>query len=184
MITTTLESILFASGKPVAFSVLKKALGVSDEVLTEALSGLKEKFNTERSGIHMIELDGKWQFATNPAEAERVGALLKQEVAGELTRPSIETLTIIAYRGPITKPEIEQIRGVNCSLILRNLLMRGLVEESESVERLQPVYAISADFLRHLGLHAISDLPDYATLHGDEKISQLLRELAEKSQGI
>ena len=104
--------------------------------------------------------------------------------AGELTRPSIETLTIIAYRGPITKPEIEQIRGVNCSLILRNLLMRGLVEESESVERLQPVYAISADFLRHLGLHAISDLPDYATLHGDEKISQLLRELAEKSQGI
>ncbi len=184
MIITTIESILFASGKPVAISVLKKTLGVSDEVLSEVVFDLKSRFNANASGIHLIESDGKLQFVTNPAHAEIVKNFLNQEVIGELTRPSLETLTIIAYRGPITKPEIEQIRGVNCSLILRNLLMRGLVEETEDAGRLQPVYSVSADFLRHLCIHSVSELPDYAALHGDEKISQLLRELSEKSHEV
>lgn len=184
MIPTILESILFASGKPVALSVLKKTLDVSDKALLDAVSDLKSRFNKTSSGIHLIEADGKIQFVTNPEQSESVKAFLKQEVLGELTRPSLETLTIIAYRGPITKPEIEQIRGVNCGLILRNLLMRGLIDETESIERLQQVYSVSADFLRHLGLHKVSDLPDYEDLHGNEKISRLLLELAEKSTQI
>ena len=103
MIITTIESILFASGKPVAISVLKKTLGVSDEVLSEVVFDLKSRFNANASGIHLIESDGKLQFVTNPAHAEIVKNFLNQEVIGELTRPSLETLTIIAYRGPITK---------------------------------------------------------------------------------
>jgi segregation and condensation protein B len=102
-------------------------------------------------------------------------------LTGELTRPQLETLTIIAYRGPITKPEIEQIRGINCSLIIRNLLMRGLVEEAESAEKLQPVYSVSGDFVRHLGLHAIGELPEYASFHENEKMTQMLSELEQQS---
>jgi len=67
-------------------------------------------------------------MTTAKESSEIVEKFLKEELTGEMTRPQLETLTIIAYRGPMTKMEIEQIRGVNCSLILRNLLMRGLVE--------------------------------------------------------
>ncbi len=177
MITTTLESILFSSTKPVSVLLLKKILDLSDEVLQEAIVDAKVRFNTEASGIHLVEHEGKLQFVTNASQSRVVAALQKEEVAGELTRPSVETLTIIAYRGPITKPEIEQIRGVNCSLIIRNLLVRGLIDEKDDSERLQPVYTVSIDFVRHLGLHAIKDLPDFDLLHENEKISGLIESL-------
>lgn len=177
MLSTSLESILFASTKPVSVSTLKTLLDTSSEVLREAIDDAKLRFNTETSGIHLMEHEGKLQFVTNPSQAMIVAALVKEEVSGELTRPSVETLTIIAYRGPITKPEIEQIRGVNCSLIIRNLLVRGLIDEADDVERLQPVYTVSSDFLRHLGLHAITDLPEYAELHENTKITELTESL-------
>ena len=183
MLTTSLESILFASAKPMAISVLKKTLNVSDEVLTEAIADLKLRFNADASGIHVIEHEGKVQFVSNPSQSEIVAAFLKEEVSGELSRPSLETLTIIAYRGPITKPEIEQIRGVNCSLILRNLSMRGLVDETDDVARLQPVFTVSSDFVRHLGIHSIADLPDYAELHDDLKMPQLVDSLSDSMSG-
>jgi segregation and condensation protein B len=175
MLTTSIESILFASAKPVALSWLKKMLDVSDEVLREAADDVRARFNTESSGVHLVEHEGRLQFVTNPSQAGAVAALLKEETAGELTRPSVETLTIIAYRGPITKPEIEQIRGVNCTLIIRNLLVRGLVDEADDASRLQPVYTVSADFVRHLGVHSVSELPDYEELHANEKITELAR---------
>ncbi len=176
MITTALESILFVSAKPVAVASLKKTLGVSDEVFAEAVADVRARFNTEASGIHLVENGDEMQFATNPSQAETVASLLRVEASGELTRPSVETLAIIAYRGPVTKPEIEQIRGVNCTLILRNLLMRGLIDETDDVERLQPAYSVSTDFVRHLGVHGVGELPDYADLHADEKITELIQE--------
>ncbi len=179
MITTQLEAILFASGKPVTRAALKKSLDVSDEILAEGLADVKLRFNSESSGIHLVETEaGELQLASNPSCAEVIASMFKQEAAGELTRPSLETLTIIAYRGPITKPEIEQIRGVNCSLILRNLLMRGLVDERDDVSKLQPVYSVTADFLRHLGIHTASEMPGFEELHGNEKIGKMLEELA------
>lgn len=181
MMTTSIESVLLASAKPVSVSTLKALLDASSEVLREAIDDAKVRFNTETSGIHLIEHEGKLQFVTNPSQAALVAALVKEEVSGELTRPSVETLTIIAYRGPITKPEIEQIRGVNCSLIIRNLLVRGLIDEADDLERLQPVYTVSSDFLRHLGLHSIADLPEYAALSVHEKITELTESLNEPS---
>lgn len=174
MLTTTLESILFASAKPLSILSLKKLLDVSDEVLLEAITDLKNRFNTDTSGIHLVEHEGKIQFVTNASQSEMIASFLKEETSGELTRPSVETLTIIAYRGPITKPEIEQIRGVNCTLIIRNLLVRGLIDEKDDSERLQPVYTVSVDFVRHLGLHQISELPDFESLHMNEKIGDLI----------
>lgn len=174
MLTTTLESLLFASAKPLPVAALKKLLDVSDEVLREAIDDVARRFNVDASGIHLIEHEGRVQFVSNPSQSEPVAALLKEETSGELTRPSVETLTIVAYRGPITKPEIEQIRGVNCTLILRNLLVRGLIDERDDVERLQPVYTVSEEFVRHLGIHRITDLPDYAELQANEKIGELM----------
>ena len=184
MLNRTVEAILFASGKPVPLSLLKTALGITAAEVEKNIEELKKKFNTPESGIHVLTLEGKVQLVSNPEEGERVAGFLKQELSGELTRPSLETLTIIAYRGPITKPEIEQIRGVNCSLILRNLLMRGLIEENEDKTRLQPVYAVSPDFLRHLGLHDLGELPEYATFHHNEKIDSMLEELQKQNPSV
>lgn len=172
-VTTSIESLLFASGKPVALSALAGALGISEEEARGAVDDVRRRFNAETSGIHLVEHEGKLQFATNPSQAAVVATFLRQETSGELTRPSLETLTIIAYRGPITKPEIEQIRGVNCTLILRNLLVRGLVEETDDSQRLQPVYTVTMDFVRHLGIHSIEELPDYAELHVHERLGDL-----------
>lgn len=176
MFQRTIESLLFASGKPVALSALSKLFGVSVEEVQGQVEALAQAKNTDTSGIHILVHDGKAQMVTHPEEAQAVQSFLKEEVSGELTQPSLETLTIIAYRGPVTKPEIEQIRGVNCSLILRNLLMRGLIEEREDKARLQPVYTVSFDFLRHLGLDCVEELPQYLSLHTDEVISHVMQE--------
>ncbi|MBI2475318.1 SMC-Scp complex subunit ScpB [Candidatus Uhrbacteria bacterium] len=177
MLITKLEAILFAIAKPIAITQLAKQLNVSLEIIREAIDEIKNRFNKPEFGIHLIELDDKIQFVSNPDVGEYVSAFLKKEASGPLTRPSLETLAVIAYRGPVTKPEIEQIRGVNCAIILRNLLIRGLVEEKEDTIRLQNVYTVSADFLRELGLHSLNELPKYPDFHGNEKIQQLLSEV-------
>jgi segregation and condensation protein B len=179
MITAKIEAVLFAAAKPVEVKALAKLLDVSQEVLREAIDDVKARFNADASGIHVLEHEGKLQLVTNPAFTDVVKGFVKEDVGGELTRPSLEALTIIAYRGPVTKPEIEQIRGVNCSLILRNLLMRGLIEEREDIDRLQSVYSVSSDFLRHLGLHDRSELPGYNEFHDNERINKMLAELHE-----
>lgn len=178
MLTTKIEAILLASSKPISVAKLKKIFDVSEEVFQEAIEDITSRFNTESSGIHLLSHSGTIQFVTNPTEGELVAEFFKQDLGGDLTRPSLETLTIVAYRGPITKPEIEQIRGVNCSLILRNLLIRGLITEKDDVERLQPVYEVSADFIRHLGIHAVEELPDFEAFHENEKITKLVEELS------
>lgn len=184
MLTTTIESILLASAKPISLASLRKGLNVEEAVLNEAMEDIRRRFNVDSSGVHMLEHEGQIQFVTNPVVSDAVAAFLKLDHAAELTRPSLETLTVIAYRGPITKPELEQIRGVNCTLILRNLAMRGLVDERDDVSRLQPVFTISMDFLRHLGLTAIEELPEYAELHGNERIDQLIKDLAARTASV
>ena len=178
MLTAKIEAILFAAGKPIEIKTVVRILGVSQEIIREAIEELKQYLNVSDSGIHVVEHEEKLQLVTNPDFSEVVKHLAKEEVSGELTRPSLETLTVIAYRGPMSKPEIEQIRGVNCTLILRNLLLRGLIEEREDVERLQPVYTVSVDLLRHLGLHHMNELPGYNGLHANERIDKMLAELA------
>ncbi len=178
MLTTKLEAILFAIAKPVTVKQLAKQLAIAEEVVMEAVDVLKQQRNVDDSGVHLIEQEGKIQLVSNPRCASDVLLFLKQEASGPLTRPSVEALTIIAYRGPITKPEIEQIRGVNCSLILRNLLIRGLVEERDDVERLQPVYTISIDFMKTLGLDSVTALPDYALFHNNKQIDELFSQIS------
>jgi segregation and condensation protein B len=175
MITATVEAVLFATAKPISITDLSKHLGVSQEVIQEAVEDISKARNVEGSGIHLLEHHGKVQLVSNPALGEDVSKFLKKEASGPLTRPSLETLTIIAYRGPITKPEIEVIRGVNCSLIIRNLLIRGYVNEQEDRERLQPVYTLSNDFMQALGLTSIDQLPDYEAFVTNEKITELLQ---------
>lgn len=163
-----IESLLFVSSKPMAVAKLVQLTDAKKSDVTDALEQLAAAYADRAGGIRMVRSGEQVQMVTAPECAELIAAFLKDETTGELTRPSLETLTIIAYRGPVTKPEIEQIRGVNCSLILRNLLMRGLVEATEDKRLMQTTYRVTIDFLRFLGLPNAEALPDYARLNASK----------------
>ena len=118
--------------------------------------------------------EDKIQLATAPQTAPTMQKWIKQEQNKELTRPSLETLTIVAYRGPVTKAEIEMIRGINCSLILRNLMIRGLVEMLPGKDEHDTKYQISFEFMRWLGLKETKELPEFAQLNSNEYLAELL----------
>ena len=176
---TKIESLLFISLKPMTvgeiFSFLKRAgEAVMEEEVRTAVDRLKEKYNSGGSGIQLVEAGDGLQFVTSPESSEIVKKFTKDEITGELTPASLETLTVIAYRGPIAKAELEQIRGVNCSLILRNLLIRGLVVFEENEQNLQPYFQVTAEFLKFLGIDTVESLPDYAKLHQAENLQEVL----------
>lgn len=172
-----IEAILFVATKPLSVKQLARAVDAEDSEVREAVAVMMTQRNGEASGVHVVQNDDEVQLATNPACAKLVEEYLAVELDPELTKPSVEALTIIAYRGPITKPEIEAIRGVNCSLIVRNLLLRGLIVEQEDAVKMLPVYTLSTDALRFFGAHRAEDLPDYDALHTNAKIEQLLAAL-------
>ncbi len=173
-VSSKIEAILFLSGRPVSFRKLSMILDIKENEVLKGLEELKELKNTDANGVHLIVGDAVAELATNPAYADILISMSKEETEGILTRPQLETLTIIAYRGPISKVEVEHIRGVNCTIILRNLLMRGLIIVREDDVRLQKVYTLSTEMLRHLGLHSAKELPDYDELHTHAKIDEML----------
>ncbi len=159
-LTSALESILFVASKPLTIQSLARALEVSEGDIEGALTHIGEKF-TGISGIHYLRVEDRIQLVTNPENALMVEKFTARDILGELTRAQLETLTVIGYRGPITRPEIEEIRGVNCAVILRTLLIRDLIDEQESKESVLPLYTLSISALRHLGVSRVEDLPDY-----------------------
>lgn len=173
-IKNQLESLLFISHKPLAVSELVKLTESKKEAVEEALKELSEKYQAQAGGVELLKLEDKYQLATSGDNSELISKFLNTEVTGELTRPSLETLTIIAYRGPISKVELELIRGVNCSLILRNLLLRGLIDTREDKDKATTVYAITFDFLKHLGLKTVEELPDFERLNRNNNLEKLL----------
>lgn len=169
-IQSKLESILFVASKPLTAKKLASVVGASHDAVLSELQTLFEKYNAATSGIVLLNNNDEWQMVSNPENKDMTENFVKAEVSGELTRPQLETLTVVAYTGPITKPELDQIRGVNCALILRNLMVRGLVKESDDSAELLPKYEVTMDFVRHLGLQTVQELPDYAELHQHQYI--------------
>jgi len=174
-----IESILFVSGSPIDAVKIAKLLNIKKEDVAKAIEELQEEYKQNERGIQIARVGDRFQVVTAPQNSEEVGMFLRQEVIGELTKPQLETLTIIAYRGPIVKPELEQIRGVNCTIILRNLMIRGLIEESELKDGMD-TYIVTHDFLRVLGITDVVELPDYEKLNANKNLSDLLNSEEDK----
>lgn len=171
-----IESLLFVSSEPISLAQLKKMCDSKKGDIEVALDCLREKYKNQKDcGIIFIESGDKYQLSSHPDNAKLVKDFLKSDATGELTEPALETLTIIAYRGPITKPELEQIRGVNCSLILRNLLIRALIERTDGSKTDMPRYRVTHEFIKFLGISQVSELPDYQKLSSHETLDQILR---------
>lgn len=163
-IVSILESILFVASKSLTVKTLARALEVSEGDIEGGLVHISEKY-TGVCGIQYVRVDDTVQLVSNPANAIEVEKFVARDILGELTKAQLETLTVIGYRGPITRPEIEEIRGVNCAVILRTLLIRDLVEEHESGDSVLPTYTVSLTALRQLGVSKVEELPDYAEIH-------------------
>jgi len=179
MLKTKIESLLFASNKPLTKNFFVKFLRTESDPITletveNVLLELKEKFNQENSGINLIEAADGWQLTTSAQAAEEIKKFSKDEIDGELTPASLETLTVIAYRGPIARPELEQLRGVNCSVILRNLQIRGLITAFDDQVKKETYFEVTTDFLKHLGMTSVKDLPDYEKLKKAQSLEDYL----------
>jgi segregation and condensation protein B len=174
---SVIESLLFISGEPVKISKLAKIAEVSKEDVENALMMLKAEYPSQKRGIAIIRKEDEVQMATSPENAPFIDKIVKSDLQEALSNASLEVLSIVAYRGPITRTEIEAIRGVNCTYTLRNLLMRGLIERIENPKDLRGyIYKISFDFLKKLGVDDVKKLPDYDNLNKDERISSIINQ--------
>jgi len=165
-----IESILFVAIKPMPVKELADLTKAKVKEVEEALESLAAEYKNGERGLSLIKNNNQYQLTTAPENAALIQEFLKDETSGELSQPSLEALTVIAYRGPIGKLELEKIRGVNCSLIIRNLLLRGLIEEKYNKVTDENYYTVTHDFIRFLGLSNISELPDYVKLRAEESV--------------
>lgn len=174
-----LESLLFVASKPIGAKELAELVAAEVPAVEAELEAMMSDYEQADRGLQLIRSNAKYQLVSASKNSELIQKFISDETSGELTRPSLEALTVIAYRGPIAKTELEKIRGVNCSLILKNLLLRGLIEEKPGAGE-EKYYTVTLDFVRFLGINKIEELPEYARLNGLELISPALESEAQK----
>ncbi|GHO44440.1 SMC-Scp complex subunit ScpB [Ktedonospora formicarum] len=156
-----IESLLFVSGRPLERTELRKLLGVDDARLDNGLYALEHALANSSRGIRLQRLGEQVQLVTAPENAQYVAALLGLPMSAKLTNAALETLAVVAYRQPITRGQIEAVRGVNSDRALASLLQYGLVVEvgrAQTVGR-PALFATTPDFLQQFGLTNLEELP-------------------------
>lgn len=175
-LSSQIEALLLIANKPLNVKELSKVLAAKSEELEKVLADLSREYEENDRGWRLIKVASNYQLVSAGVHADLLKKFLKLEASSELSQPSLEALTIIAYRGPVSKLELERIRGVNCSLIIRNLLIRGLIEESFDKSKNENYYQVTLDFVRFLNLNNLKDLPDYERLHQADELAHVLAE--------
>ena len=173
-LTAAIEAILFISGEPVTIFRLAKLIQTSEEKIRESLEELAKMLAGR--GITLLLKDDSAALATNPEQAGIVSKIAKEEFDRGLTRAALETLSIIIYNGPVTRPEIDFIRGVNSSFTIRNLMIRGLIERSPNPKDARAyLYRPSMQLLAFLGVEKLDSIPQFADFRADmdEYLGQL-----------
>ncbi len=156
-----IEALLFVATTPVSPTQLSDCLGIGQAEVEKILIDLSKQY--EGRGISIQHYSGKYQFTTSADEADDVEKFLGLESTARLSRAAIETMAIIAYRQPITRPAVEEIRGVSSDGVIRSLLSRGLIQEVGRAEGPgRPIlFSTTVDFLQHFGMNSLAQLPPY-----------------------
>lgn len=172
---TQIESLLFSSGHALSYKKLAEVLSpfgrsteggkISEEDVKKLLKELADDYEKNNRGLRLVFLDDKVQLVAAPESVEMIKKLIKSDFEEDLSQAALETLAIVAYRGPISRAAVENLRGVNCSFILQSLAIRGLIGRYNNPEDGHSyIYNVTFDFLKHIGLSRIEDLPSYDEL--------------------
>lgn len=153
-----IEALLFFKGEPVTAGFLAKALGVSEDEARGGLEALEQSLSGR--GVILMQNGGEYSLGTAPQMGATIEALLKEELSKDLGKAGLETLATVLYRGPISRSEINYLRGVNSNYILRALLVRGLIEKVDQGGR-STVYRPTFELLSYMGVAKVEDLPGY-----------------------
>lgn len=177
--TGALESLLFVADGPVEAAQLARVLNTPVEVVEAQLRRLAEEYLTQERGLRVAERNGRFQMVTAPAAAALIESFLNLDMTTRLSAPALETLAVVAYRQPVTRAQVEAVRGVDCSGILRSLLQRGLIEEVDRLDAPgRPVrYGVTDLFMQHFGLTGLHELPPLASSETEQLDGALGREL-------
>ena len=160
-IAAAIESLLFVSGRPLEYPELRKLLDVDEEGLTSSLEMLNDQLESQGRGIRLQRLGEQVQLVTAPENARYIAALLDLPMTARLTTAAMETLAVISYRQPITRAQIEAIRGVNSDRAVASLIQHGLVVEigrAQTIGR-PALFATTPEFLQQFGLTSLEQLP-------------------------
>lgn len=164
-LSSAIESLLFVSGRPLERAELRKLLNIDDERLQQAMLVLEQDLVGQERGIRLQRLGEQVQLVTAPENARYVAGLLGLPMTAKLTSAALETLAVIAYRQPITRGQIEAVRGVNSDRALASLVQYGLVIEigrAQAIGR-PALFATTPEFLQQFGLTSLAQLPGVAS---------------------
>jgi segregation and condensation protein B len=173
------ETLIFVSEGPVAVASIATALEQDEATVESALAALAEEY--QQRGIRLQRIHDRVQLVSAPEAAPYVQRLLGLDGSSRLSIAALETLAIVAYRQPVTRPQIESVRGVNCDGVIHNLLMRDLIEEVGRLETVgHPIqYGTTFGFLQYFGLSDVTELPplpeDFASRLESRDVAELLR---------
>jgi segregation and condensation protein B len=163
-----IESILFFKGDPISVNRLSKILGKNKEEVNGALKTLEEKLQDR--GLRLVFNEGKVMLGTASKASGFIEGLIKGELSKDIGQAGLETLSIVLYRGPITRSGIDYIRGVNSSFILRNLLIRGLIEKTPNPkDQRSSLYRPTLKLLSFLGVSKLEQMPKYSQIKAQIK---------------
>lgn len=166
-----LEAILLALPGPLEVCYIQKKLGLSGEEVKANLGSLQEKYKQESSGMRLL-IEGEMVSLVTASEfAPFIKDSIKEDIEEELTSAALETLAIIAYRGPLSRAEIEDLRGVNSIYIIRQLLLKGLIERIEKNDG-GFLYKLSFDFKKFLGIEEERELPEYEKFEKNDSFQE------------
>ncbi|MFT5179488.1 MAG: segregation and condensation protein B [Candidatus Paceibacteria bacterium] len=161
-----IEAVLFYKGEPVKITNLSTILDISVEETRKGIVDLKERLSN--SGLSVIEKDGSVLLVTNDELSETIEKLRKNDLNKSLSKAALETLTIIVYRGPVKRSEVDYIRGVSSQFILRTLLIRGLIEKkADPKDDRSFLYRPTFETIQFLGISRKEDMPEYEQIQKD-----------------
>ena len=181
-LTSIIEGIVFASGEAVPVKYIIEKLGCSLKEVNACVSELKNKY-PEDSGIQLLTFNGKLQFASNPKFKEQISSVLTPIKEKEFTKTILECAALIAYKQPVTKGELEDIRQVNCDYAVHTLLELKMIEPCGRKDAVgKPIlYCTTDEFLKRFRLNSIDDLPDYEDLM--KQIAELNDTILKEEEG-